>query len=59
MELTVVIGALLVIVDVWVVSRIARSKSGEIGKVAWVVAILLLPVIAHVGWYLAGPGRPA
>ena len=49
----------LVAVDIWVVYRIARGEGSEIGKVAWVVAILLLPIFAHIAWYLSGPGRPA
>ena len=59
MEVAVLLGLVLVAVDIWVVYRIARGEGSEIGKVAWVVAILLLPIFAHIAWYLSGPGRPA
>jgi hypothetical protein len=58
MEIAVVSGFILLIVNVLVVLRISQSDAAEISKVTWVAAVLLLPVFAHIAWYLLGPGRP-
>ena len=58
MEIAVVSGSILLVVNILVVLRIAGSGATEIGKVSWVAAVLLLPVFAHIAWYLFGPGRP-
>lgn len=58
MEIAVILGFLLFIIDVWVVLRIARSESTEISKAMWIATILVLPIFAHIAWYLTGPGRP-
>ena len=58
MEIAVILGFLLFIIDVWVVLRIARSESTEISKAMWIAIILILPIFAHIAWYLSGPGRP-
>ena len=58
MEIAVVSGFILLVVNILVVLRIARSAAAEISKVTWVAAVLLLPVFAHIAWYLFGPGRP-
>lgn len=58
MEITVASGFILLVVNILVVLRIARSDVADINKVSWVTAVLLLPVFAHIAWYLFGPGRP-
>ena len=58
MEMAVVSGFILLVVNSLVVLRISRSDAAEVNKVTWVAAVLLLPVFAHIAWYLFGPGRP-
>jgi hypothetical protein len=58
MEIAVVSGFIQLVVKNLVVLRISRSDAAEISKVTWVAAVLLLPVFAHIAWYLFGPGRP-
>jgi len=58
MEIAIILGFLLFIIDVWVVLRIARSESTEISKAMWIAIILVFPIFAHIAWYLTGPGRP-
>ena len=59
MEIAVLLGLALVAADIWIIYRIAKGGGSDIGKVTWVIAILLLPIFAHIAWYLTGPGRPA
>ena len=58
MEIAALLGFVLVIIDIWVIARIAKCNASEIRKATWVAVILLLPLFAHVVWYLTGPGRP-
>ncbi|MGK2941236.1 MAG: PLDc N-terminal domain-containing protein [Immundisolibacter sp.] len=49
------IGLLVLIADVWAVINVFQSSAGTGAKVAWIVLILLLPVLGLVIWLLAGP----
>jgi len=57
MEVAVIVGFLILILDIWVVWRIFHSSAGHWGKTIWIAVVILLPVFAHVAWYIAGPGR--
>jgi hypothetical protein len=57
MEIGVFAGFLILAVDLWVVWRITHSAAGHWRKAIWIVSIILAPVIAHVAWYLTGPGK--
>ncbi len=52
------IGILVLIADVYVILKIARSSEGEGKKALWIVLVLVLPVLGVIIWYLMGPGRP-
>ena len=58
MEVTGLFGVLVLIADVYAILRIAQSSSGNGKKAVWIVAVLLLPVLGVIVWYLMGPGRP-
>ncbi len=49
------IGLLVLIADVWAVVNVFQSNATTGAKVAWIVLILLLPVLGLVIWLLAGP----
>ena len=52
------IGALLILIaDVYAIVMILQSSAKDIEKLLWVLAVLILPLIGLIVWYLAGPGR--
>jgi len=50
------LGLLLLALDVWAIVSIARSAADPVAKIAWIVAILLLPLVGLIIWLIAGPG---
>jgi len=58
MEVTGLFGVLVLIADVYAILRIAQSSASTGKKSLWIVAVLLLPVLGVIVWYLMGPGRP-
>ena len=52
------IGALLILIaDVYAIVRIIQSPAKDLEKLLWCLAVLILPLIGLIVWYLAGPGR--
>lgn len=49
------LGLIVLIADVWAIINVVQSGVGTGAKVAWVVLILLLPVLGLLIWLLAGP----
>jgi hypothetical protein len=54
-EVSGLLGLLLLIADVWAIVSIVQSPAGTGAKVGWIVLILLLPVLGLLIWLLAGP----
>jgi len=54
-EVSGVLGLLILIADVWAIIHVAQSGSSMGAKVLWVVLILLLPVVGLIIWLIAGP----
>lgn len=52
-----IVGLLILIADIYAIVMIVQSSATDLEKVAWSVAILILPVIGLVVWFLAGPGH--
>jgi uncharacterized membrane protein len=55
MEVGGIFGLLVLIADVWAIVNIFQSNASTGSKVVWIVAVLVLPVIGFVIWFLAGP----
>jgi len=52
------IGALLILIaDVYAIVMIFQSSAKDIEKLLWCLAVLILPLIGVIVWYVAGPGR--
>lgn len=51
-----IIGLLILVADVYAILKIAQSSAETLVKVAWIVAVLVLPVLGLIAWYLFGPG---
>jgi len=59
-EIRGIAGLLILAADVWAIISIAQSGASSGRKVAWIVLVLVLPVVGLIIWYLLGPrtGRP-
>jgi hypothetical protein len=52
-------GLLLLILVVYAIVKTVQSRAGTLGKVIWVVLLLMLPVLGFILWLLFGPKRTA
>jgi len=48
-------GLLILILDVYAIVKTVQSNAGTGAKVAWIVVILVLPVLGVLLWFLFGP----
>ena len=58
-EVTGVVGLLVLILDIWAVINILGSASSVGSKLVWTLVILLLPVIGVIIWFFLGPRSQA
>ena len=54
-QVTGVFGLLLLILNVYAIIKIIQSRASTLGKVLWVVLILLFPFLGFIVWLLFGP----
>ena len=59
MEVTGILGLIILIADIWAIVKIFGSGASTGSKVIWIVAILLLPVLGLILWLLFGPKTQA
>jgi phospholipase D-like protein len=59
-EIRGIVGLLILAADVWAIINISQSGASTGRKVAWIVLVLVLPVVGLIIWFLLGPrtGRP-
>jgi hypothetical protein len=55
LEVGGLLGLLILILDVYAIVKTVQSNAGTGAKVAWIVVILLLPVLGLLLWFLFGP----
>lgn len=55
MEVSGIIGFLILIADVYAVLQIAQSESSTGRKALWIAIVVVLPVLGLILWYLLGP----
>jgi hypothetical protein len=48
-------GLLVLIADVWAIVSIIQSSASTGKKVAWILLVLILPVLGFLIWLFAGP----
>lgn len=48
-------GLIILILNVYAIVKVVQSPAGTGVKVAWIVVILLLPVLGLLLWLLFGP----
>lgn len=49
------LGLIVLVLDVYAIVKVVQSSAGTGTKVAWIVVILLLPVLGLILWFLLGP----
>lgn len=49
------LGLIILILNVYAIVKIVQSSAGTGAKVAWIVVILLLPVLGLLLWLFLGP----
>ncbi|MFT5560796.1 MAG: hypothetical protein ACJAYE_003531 [Candidatus Azotimanducaceae bacterium] len=52
-------GPILLIADIWAISRAFQSNASTGEKVIWVIVILLLVALGLILWLLFSPSKPA
>jgi hypothetical protein len=50
-----VAGLVILALDIWAIMNVFRSSSSDGVKIAWLVGILVAPLIGFIAWYVAGP----
>lgn len=58
MEVTGLLGFIILVADIYAVLRIAQSSAGNGKKALWIALVIVLPILGLIIWYLLGPGRP-
>ena len=58
MEVTGLLGVIILIADIYAVLRITQSAVSDGKKAIWIAVVIVLPVLGLIVWYLVGPGRP-
>jgi len=54
-EIGSLFGLIILILNVYAIVKIVQSTAGTGTKVAWIVVILLLPVLGLLLWLFLGP----
>ncbi|WP_420434417.1 PLD nuclease N-terminal domain-containing protein [Hyphobacterium sp.] len=49
------IALLVLVFDVYAILQTARSNTGSVARVLWIVFILLAPIIGFLFWLFLGP----
>jgi hypothetical protein len=55
MEVSGILGVLVLIADVWAILNIFQSASSTGSKALWIALVLVLPLLGVIIWYFAGP----
>ncbi|MFO1188184.1 MAG: PLDc N-terminal domain-containing protein [Alphaproteobacteria bacterium] len=50
-----IISLVILALDIWGVINVISSGASLPAKVAWILLILILPVIGLIVWFMAGP----
>ena len=55
LEVTGILGLLILIGDVWAIINVAQSRASNGSKLLWIVVILVLPLLGLIVWFFLGP----
>lgn len=54
-EVSGIIGLLILVADIVAIINILQSGASPGGKALWIVLVLILPVVGLLIWFFAGP----
>lgn len=57
MEVTGILGFLILAADIYAVIKIWQSGASDGAKALWIAVVVVLPVLGLIIWFLFGPGR--
>lgn len=49
------VGALILIADIYAVLQIIQSSADTLKKAIWIAIVLLFPLLGLGAWFIAGP----
>jgi hypothetical protein len=55
LEVTGLLGLLLLVANVYAIVKTVQSNATTGAKVAWIVGILIFPLLGFVIWFFFGP----
>ena len=50
-----IVGLLILAGDIWAIINIFQSSASNEKKVIWILAVVLLPLLGLILWFLLGP----
>ena len=50
-----IFGIVVLALDIWALMNVWQSHTSSVSKLVWTLAIVILPVIGFVAWFLFGP----
>ena len=48
-------GFILLALDVWAIVSLLSIKTSKAAKVAWILTIIVLPLLGFIAWCILGP----
>ena len=48
-------GIVVLALDIWAILNIFQSPTSNEKKLIWIIAVILLPVLGMILWFLLGP----
>jgi len=57
MDITGILGLIILIADIYAIVMILQSSASTGEKLVWALVVFLLPLIGLVIWAVAGPGK--
>jgi len=49
------LGVLVLVGDIWAIMNIFQSSASNEKKLIWIIAVVLLPLLGLILWFLLGP----
>lgn len=54
-EIGGIFGFILLALDIWAIVSLLSSQTSNAVKVGWILAIIILPLLGFIVWFLFGP----
>jgi len=50
-----ILGLIVLIANIYAIAQIFTSGASLLGKVLWIIGVLVFPVVGFIVWLIAGP----